>query len=99
MAVNNIIPSSTIEKYHMQLPEGIIIEMVSTRPNIMLEVHNETTDHTLVYSYFSSNLLSQAPDTVWIDDDFDSSTDGWDSTKFTGIQDGINEVGPSQFCG
>ena len=42
-----------------------------------------------------SSLFSQTPDTVWVDDDYDTYTAGWDTTKFAHIQDGINAVAPA----
>ena len=40
----------------------------------------------------SSQIYTQAPDTVWVDDDYNTTTTGWGVTHFAVIQDGIDAV-------
>jgi len=37
-------------------------------------------------------VMAQPPGEVWVDDDFDSSTPGWNVTGFAAIQDGVDAV-------
>jgi hypothetical protein len=39
-----------------------------------------------------SPVMAQPTDQVWVDDDFDSSTPGWNVTRFAVIQDGVGAV-------
>jgi hypothetical protein len=39
-----------------------------------------------------SPVMAQAPGDVWVDDDFDSGTPGWNVTRFAVIQDGVGAV-------
>ncbi len=39
-----------------------------------------------------SPVMAQPPNQVWVDDDFDSGTPGWNVTRFAVIQDGVNAV-------
>jgi len=39
-----------------------------------------------------SPVMAQAPGEVWVDDDFDSATPGWNVTRFAVIQDGVGAV-------
>jgi hypothetical protein len=39
-----------------------------------------------------STVMAQAPGEVWVDDDFDSGTPGWNVTRFALIQDGVAAV-------
>jgi hypothetical protein len=39
-----------------------------------------------------SPVRAQAPGEVWVDDDFDPGTPGWNVTRFAVIQDGVNAV-------
>jgi hypothetical protein len=36
--------------------------------------------------------MAQAPGEVWVDDDFNSGTPGWNVTRFAAIQDGVDTV-------
>lgn len=36
--------------------------------------------------------LAQAPDTVWVDDDYNAATPGWNTTHFAVIQEGVDAV-------
>jgi len=39
-----------------------------------------------------SPVMAQPPSAVWVDDDFDSGTPGWNVTRFSVIQDGVAAV-------
>jgi hypothetical protein len=39
-----------------------------------------------------SPVMAQPPGQVWVDDDFNSGTPGWNVTRFAVIQDGVNAV-------
>lgn len=39
-----------------------------------------------------SPVMAQAPGEVWVDDDFNSGTPGWNVTRFALIQDGVDAV-------
>ena len=39
-----------------------------------------------------SSVLGQPAGEVWVDDDFDSDTPGWNVTRFAAIQDGVDAV-------
>jgi hypothetical protein len=39
-----------------------------------------------------SPVMAQPPGEVWVDDDFDSGTPGWNVTRFAVIQDGVGAV-------
>lgn len=38
------------------------------------------------------SVMAQPPGEVWVDDDFDSGTPGWNATRFAVIQDGVAAV-------
>ena len=40
-----------------------------------------------------SPAMAQPPGVVWVDDDFDADTPGWNATRFSLIQDGVAAVG------
>jgi hypothetical protein len=39
-----------------------------------------------------SPAIAQPPGEVWVDDDFNSGTPGWNVTRFAVIQDGVDTV-------
>ncbi len=39
-----------------------------------------------------SPVMAQPPGEAWVDDDFNSSTPGWNVTRFAVIQDGVGAV-------
>jgi hypothetical protein len=39
-----------------------------------------------------SPVIAQTPGEVWVDDDFNSGTPGWNITRFAAIQDGVDTV-------
>jgi len=39
-----------------------------------------------------SSVMAQPPSEVWVDDDFNSGTPGWNVTRFAVIQDGVTAV-------
>lgn len=47
---------------------------------------------TLFILLISTPIFAQAPDTVWVDDDYNATTAGWGTTHFAVIQEGVDAV-------
>lgn len=54
---------------------------------------NATDGHSWMNkSYWFTTMKTEGNSTIWVDDDYNSSTSGWQVTCFDNIQDGINAV-------
>ena len=56
---------------------------------------NKILTYSFIFIFIISitpQLHAQAPDNVWVDDDYNSSTAGWDSTHFNVIQKAVTAV-------
>lgn len=55
-------------------------------------LHKTLTSSIIFIILIASQIFSQVPVTVWVDDDYNANTAGWNTTHFAVIQDGIIAV-------
>ncbi len=60
-------------------------------------LYNNSLSNTTIHNHYKKSKMghSYLEEVVWVDDDFDSSTPGWQEDHFDSIQDGIDAVNSS----